>query len=339
MVNITDSTCDFGLAYTDEGCTRTLASYNPSAYHTVQAVYLALGGVSVIASVILYVRSVKHEGALLQQYSFLFCCYGAVTMVIRGADPLSYGYVIPRPISAFLADTCTAALYSVYIMALGYWATIIQRGAAVTDKPPHLVCLESIAIAVVWTFQVLYDMCLFLSKGFNPQGLVYMQLTVSACMLGIISTVFLIYGLRVLSRLQQYERQLKLRIPSVRSNRMMSNRSFDMNMSDDEGDTPVMRDRKAHPRPQEGHAAKIKKILFVVETCSIVVVAAQMYMAIARTNDNPVELSCANGKHCELVECSVNVLHVFQIVCIWVILWTFRKIQKKAVVPRPHRVA
>ncbi|KUG00671.1 hypothetical protein AM587_10002257 [Phytophthora nicotianae] len=63
-------------------------------------------------------------------------------------------------------------------MALGYWATIIQRGAAVTDKPPHLVCLESIAIAVVWTFQVLYDMCLFLSKGFNPQGLVYMQLTI-----------------------------------------------------------------------------------------------------------------------------------------------------------------
>ena len=113
MVNITDSTCDFGLALTEYGCTETLASYNLTAYHTVQAVYLALGGISVAASVILYIRSVKHEGALLQQYSFLFCCYGAVTMVIRGADPLSYGYVIPRPISAFLADTCTAALYSV----------------------------------------------------------------------------------------------------------------------------------------------------------------------------------------------------------------------------------
>ncbi|KAG1690535.1 hypothetical protein DVH05_028039 [Phytophthora capsici] len=338
MANITDHTCAFGLAQTDDGCVRTLASYDPSAYHTVQAIYLALGGISVAASVILYVRSVKHEGALLQQYSFLFCCYGAVTMVIRGADPLSYGYVIPRPISAFLADTCTAALYSVYIMALGYWATIIQRGAAVTDKPPHLVCLESIAIAVVWTFQVLYDMCLFLSKGFNPQGLVYMQLTVSACMLGIISTVFLIYGLRVLSRLQQYERQLKLRMPSMQSDRMMSNRSFDLNMSDDEDGTPVMRDRKVRPRPQEGHASKIKKILFVVETCSLVVVAAQMYMAIDRTSDTPVELSCANGHLCDTVKCSVNLLHIFQIMCIWVILWTFRKIQKKAVVPRPHGV-
>ena len=91
------------------------------------------------------------------------------------------------------AVACTGV--GLALLALGYWATIIQRGAAVTDKPPHLVCLESIAIAVVWTFQVLYDMCLFLSKGFNPQGLVYMQLTVSACMLGIISTVFLIYGL------------------------------------------------------------------------------------------------------------------------------------------------
>ncbi|KAK1943522.1 hypothetical protein P3T76_004918 [Phytophthora citrophthora] len=198
-------------------------------------------------------------------------------------------------------------------MALGYWATIIQRGAAVTDKPPHLVCLESIAIAVVWTFQVLYDMCLFLSKGFNPQGLVYMQLTVSACMLGIISTVFLIYGLRVLSRLQQYERQLKLRMPSMQSDRMVSNRSFDLNMSDDEDGTPVMRDRKVRPRPQEGHASKIKKILFVVETCSLVVVAAQMYMAIDRTSDTPVELSCANGHLCDTVKCSVNLLHIFQV--------------------------
>ncbi|KUF85178.1 hypothetical protein AM588_10000830 [Phytophthora nicotianae] len=230
-------------------------------------------------------------------------------------------------------------------MALGYWATIIQRGAAVTDKPPHLVCLESIAIAVVWTFQVLYDMCLFLSKGFNPQGLVYMQLTVSACMLGIISTVFLIYGLRVLSRLQQYERQLKLRMPSMQSDRMMSNRSFDLNMSDDEDGTPVMRDRKARPRPQEGHATKIKKILFVVESCSLIVVAAQMYMAIDRTSDTPVELSCANGHQCTvmldlcLIEPVLIIVLLVQIMCIWVILWTFRKIQKKAVVPRPHTVA
>ncbi|CEG42002.1 uncharacterized protein PHALS_12309 [Plasmopara halstedii] len=335
MANITATTCDFGLALTEEGCVRTLASYDPDAYHTVQAVYLCLGGISVAASVLLYVRSVKHEGALLQQYSFLFCCYGAVTLVIRGADPSSYGYVIPRPISCFLADTCTAALYSVYIMALGYWATIIQRGAAVTGKPPHLVCLESLAIAIVWTFQIMYDMCLFLSKGFNPQGLVYMQLTVSACMLGIISTVFLIYGLRVLNRLRQFERQLKLRMPSVHSDRMMSNRSFDLNMSDDEDCEDNARTRKLCPRPQEGHATKIKKILLVVESCSLIVVAAQMYMAIARTNDTPVELLCANGQMCESVSCSVNVLHIFQVMCIWVILWTFRKIQKKAVVPRP----
>lgn len=335
MANITATTCEFGLARTEDGCIRTLASYDKEAYHTMQAVYLALGGISVAASVILYVRSVKHEGALLQQYSFLFCCYGAVTIVIRGADPSSYGFVIPRPISAFLADTCTAALYSVYIMALGYWATIIQRGAAVTGKPPHLVCLESLAIAVVWTFQIMYDMCLFLSKGFNPQGLVYMQLTVSACMLGVISSVFLIYGLRVLKRLQQYEWQLKLRMPSIQSDHMMSNRSFDLNMSDEEDCENNMRSRKPCPSPQEGHATKIKKILFVVETCSLTVIAAQMYMAIARTSDTPVELLCANGYSCETVSCSVNLLHIFQVVCIWVILWTFRKIQKRAVVPRP----
>ncbi|RLN68233.1 hypothetical protein BBJ28_00015718 [Nothophytophthora sp. Chile5] len=340
MANITDSTCTYGLAQTAAGCVRTLASYDRSAYHTVQIVYLTLGSVSVVASVILYVRSVKHESARLQQYSFLFCCYGAVTMVIRGADPMSYDHVIPLPISALLADTCTAALYSVYILALGYWATIIQRGAAVTDKPAHLICMESIAVAVVWTFQILYDMCLFLSKGFNPQGLVYMQLTVSASMLAVISTVFLIYGLRVLARLQEYERQQKLRMPTILSDRMMSNRSYDMDLSDDEDEIPVVEERsRARPQPQQGHAAKISKILFVVETASLVVIGAQMYMAVARTSETPVELSCANGELCDTVVCKVNLLHLFQIMCIWVILWTFRRIQKKAVVPRPHMIA
>ncbi|RLN94738.1 hypothetical protein BBJ28_00021954 [Nothophytophthora sp. Chile5] len=317
MANITDSTCTYGLAQTAAGCVRTLASYDRSAYHTTQIIYLALGGVSVVASAILYVRSVKHDSARLQQYSFLFCCYGAVTMVIRGADPMSYDHVIPLPISALLADTCTAALYSVYILALGYWATIIQRGAAVTDKPAHLICLESIAVAVAWTFQILYDMCLFLSKGFNPQGLVYMQLTVSASMLAVISTVFLIYGLRVLARLQEYERQQKLRMPTILSDRMMSNRSYDMNLSDDEDEIPVVEERpRARPQPQQGHAAKISKILFVVETASLVVIGAQMYMAVARTSETPVELSCANGELCDTVVCKVNLLHLFQLTCI-----------------------
>ncbi|KAH7491641.1 hypothetical protein KRP22_002890 [Phytophthora ramorum] len=338
MSNITDATCDYGLAQTEDGCTRTLSSYSPEAYLHVQIIYLVLGGVTTFASAVMYIRSIKYETSKLQQYNFLFCCYAALTMVLTGADPKSYGHIIPRPISSFLSDSLTAALYSVYIMTLGYWATIIQQGAAMSDRPPHLICLESIAIAVVWAFYILYNVCLFLSKGFNRTGLTYLHLMWSAIMLGIISTVFLIYGLRVLSRLQDYERQKKQRVPTVMSDRMM-NHSYNMgSLSDDEDGVPVVQEPKfAHRRkPKEGHSAKIRKILYVTETLSVIVVAAQMYMAVTHTANESDELQCANGIGCASIKASLSYLNVLQVICVWVVLWAFRTIKKKEVIPQPQ---
>lgn len=113
MSNITDATCDYGLAQTEDGCVRTLSSYNPDAYLHVQLIYLVLGSVTTVASGVMYIRSLKYEASKLQQYNFLFCCYASLTMVLSGADPKSYGHLIPRPISSFLSDSLTAALYSV----------------------------------------------------------------------------------------------------------------------------------------------------------------------------------------------------------------------------------
>ncbi|RLN87683.1 hypothetical protein BBJ28_00003656 [Nothophytophthora sp. Chile5] len=301
-MNVTDATCDFGLAQTAAGCVRSLASYDPSAYLHFQIGYCAVGVGCMVASAVMYARAVIYDGSPLQQYNFLFCCYASVTVLFRGVDPGSYGHVIPRPIIGLLSDSSTAALYSVYILALGYWATIIQKGAAVTNRPTHLKALEGVAIAVVWMFYIGYNMSLFLYKGFQPLNLIYMELTVSACILGVISTVFLVYGLRVLSRLQAFERQKKLHIPSL-SERMMNNRSFNMELSDDEYGIPVVGEpRYSRRRPQEGHAHKIRMILLVAETVSLIVIGGQMYFAVSRSTNTPVELSCANGMLCETVK-------------------------------------
>ncbi|RLN97518.1 hypothetical protein BBJ28_00015141 [Nothophytophthora sp. Chile5] len=303
MSNITDATCWYGLAQTADGCVRTLASYDPEAYLHYQIIYCAVGAVTFVASVMMLTRAIKYEGSPLQRYNFTFCCYASMTVIIRGIDPSSYGH-----------------------------------GAAVVDRPTHLKCLEAAAIAFVWAFYIIYNTLLFMYKGFNVNGLSYMQLTVSAVMLGIISSVFLVYGLRVLSRLQEYERQKKMRMPSMLSERMM-NHSFNMEtLSDDEDGVPVVQEPKyvRRHRPQEGHAAKIRKILFVAESVSLIVIAGQMYMAVVRTLSTPVELSCANGIDCDTVKSSLNLLHVLQVVCVWALLWTFRGVQKKEVVPQPQ---
>lgn len=224
------------------------------------------------------------------------------------------------------------------ILTLGYWATIIQQGAAMGERPAHLICLESIAMAVVWAFYIIYNLALFLSKGFNRKGFTYLHLMWSAIMLGIISTVFLIYGLRVLSRLQAYEREKKLRIPTLMSERMM-NHSFNMgSLSDDEDGVPVVQEPKLANRgkPKDGHSAKIRRILFVTESVSLIVIAAQMYMAVTHTANESDELQCANGIGCASIKANLSYLNVLQVVCVWVILWAFRTIKKKEVVPQPQ---
>ncbi|KAG6613891.1 uncharacterized protein IUM83_10189 [Phytophthora cinnamomi] len=281
-------------------------------------------------------RAFKHDGSKLQRYNFTFCCYASLTMIIRGIDPSSYDHVIPRPVSSFLSDSCTAALYSCYVLALSYWALIIQQGAGVVNKPTRLKCLESAIIVFIWAFYIVYDMLLFMYKGFNATGLAYVQLAVSAIVLGIICAVFLIYGLRVLSRVEDFESQKELRKLSMLSERMM-NRSFNIEtLSDDEDGVPVVDEpRFARRRPNSGHATKIKKILFVAVSLSLIVIAGQMYMAVQRTLTVPKELSCANGIGCADVKSSLNLLHALQVVCIWVILWTFRGIQRKEIRPQP----
>ncbi|KAG7398409.1 hypothetical protein PHYBOEH_011210 [Phytophthora boehmeriae] len=336
MLNITDSTCSYGLAQTEAGCVRALASYDPNGYRAYQIGYCVVGAASFIASAIMITRAFKHDGSKLQRYNFAFCCYASLTLIIRGADPSSYNHVIPRPISSLLSDTCTAALYSCYVLALGYWALIIQQGASVIDKPSRLKCLEMAAIVFIWVFYIVYSMLLFMYKGFNATGLSYLQLIVSAVVLGIICSVFLVYGLRVLSRLQEFERQKESRMPSMLTEHMM-NRSFNLEtLSDDEDGVPVVHAPKyVHRAPQTDHASKIRKILFVAVSLSLIVIAGQMYMAVVRTLNTPVELSCANGTLCDSVKCSLNVLHVLQVICIWVILWTFRDIQRREIRPHP----
>ncbi|KAE9112645.1 hypothetical protein PF010_g10370 [Phytophthora fragariae] len=298
--------------------------------------YCVVGAVSLVASASMTARAFKHDGAKLQRYNFIFCCYASLTMIVRGVDPSSYGHVIPRPINSFLSDSCTAALYSCYVLALGYWALIIQQGAGVVIKPMRLKCLESAIIVFIWAFYIVYDLLLYLYKGFNATGISYLQLTVSAMVLGIICAVFLIYGLRVLSRLQDFERQNKLQTPSTLSERMMS-RPLDIEtLSDDEDGVPVVNESRFDRRfPESGHATKIKKIIFVAVSISLIVIAGQMYMAVQRTLTIPKELQCANGIGCANVKSSLNLLHVLQVVCIWAVLWTFRGIQRKEVQLQP----
>ncbi|KAE9277746.1 hypothetical protein PR003_g28706 [Phytophthora rubi] len=105
----------------------------------------------------MYYRAVKHDGSPVQQYTFMLCSYASLTVIVRGADPTSYGHSIPRPIG------------------LVHRFALLRLGAALMELPTHLKSLETAAITFVWAFYIAYNMSLFAFKGFQPAVLNYVQ--------------------------------------------------------------------------------------------------------------------------------------------------------------------
>lgn len=168
-------------------------------------------------------------------------------------------------------------------MALGYWASIIQQGASQVQRPLRLKWIERCSIAVIFGFYLVFDMCLFTTKGFYGTGMAYIQMLMSACFLAAISAVFLVYGLRVLTRLRHFEKQKKIFDERNRAyDRMETARSFDMNAGDSVSDIALVEDAKKREKrlrkaeKQNSHAHKIVKILVVVESFAVIAVGAQV---------------------------------------------------------------
>lgn len=213
-------------------------------------------------------------------------------------------------------------------MSLLYWATIIQQGAAQLQRPLRLRRLEQGVIAFVWVFFVVVDAYTFTTKGFQATALQFVQMIGCAAILSLVSAAFLVYGLRVMSRLRVFERyvlrveQAKELIEDDTTNTRSPGGSFASAYSSkafsQERDLERPPPQVAAPKKQEksdggGHAARIRNILLVVEIFAVIVIVVQLYMGISQASDSPAELNCANGTDCDSVHCKIAILHWLQV--------------------------
>lgn len=172
------------------------------------------------------------------------------------------------------------------ILSLVYWATIIQHGAGL-ERPPRLQCLQYSSISAVWTFYVLLSVSSFLSKGFFTIEMTMIEMLGSAGFLLLVSAAFLVYGLRVMRRLRDFER---LHRQQQHLDRLRHQAGVDSASGDSPADinssrvakTAFVEEGQYDPdSPQasakkSSHTARIRRILLVVETFAFVVVVAQV---------------------------------------------------------------
>lgn len=172
-------------------------------------------------------------------------------------------------------------------MSLVYWATIIQQGAAQLERPLKIRCLEHTSMAVVWTFYIAVDVLSFLSKGFFTNELLYAQMWGSAALLFLVSAAFLVYGLRVLSRLRVFEQHMqrmrqRAQIPAYGGG-FADTQTLDRPESSHSSKTMfvdvVQTQNEQAPELAEtrsSHTTRIRRILLVVETFAFIVIVAQV---------------------------------------------------------------
>ncbi|TYZ69391.1 hypothetical protein PybrP1_004740 [[Pythium] brassicae (nom. inval.)] len=322
MASITAATCEYGLAKSREGCVTTLAQLCGGAYNAAQVGYFVAGVLALGVSGYKLACALRCQGAMLQKQIFALCMFASFTMLARGVDPGSYGHYVPRPLSGFFADSCTATLYTIFIKTVIFYISITQHG--VVEKHRTIVIFERSTIMFIWMFYIAYDVSLLQDKGFGGMR-DPVQLYVSAGFLLFLSAGFLVFGLQVIRRLESIETMNTHRLVVTAVARPDTNREA-VDFSSVEAHA-VLEEVKRKPRKP---ADRIRLLLTVTETVAVLSVAAQVYVAVVRGRSPPLELECANGVHCEKIAMTLNPLHVFQYIWVWVALWTYWRTQQRA---------
>ncbi|GLE02121.1 hypothetical protein PINS_up010959 [Pythium insidiosum] len=329
MNAVTARTCDYGYARTAEGCVRTLASFNREAYVRVQVLYFAFGLVSLGASSYKYILSVRNGGAKLQQRTFQLCIFCGVTFLLRGVDPGSYGAFLPRPLEYFIVDACTAALYSVFIMSMCFWISIIRKGAAPTHKSMRLRTLEYSLIGAVWLFKVAFALALIPSRGYD-RGLSAIELFCTATLLCGITITSIVYGNRVVRRLEHIDKMNSRRLSiETQFETLQTTRTIDPFAASHASTMRITELEKVVKKCKKKPARRMREMLIITSVMSFTCVIAQVTVAVLRSNSDSIVLQCANGFNCDKVKRSISLLHVFQFVAVFVVLYTFRKTKRR----------
>ncbi|TMW69272.1 hypothetical protein Poli38472_001428 [Pythium oligandrum] len=354
---MTPAACSYGLALTARGCVRTLASFCHGQYVAVQIVYLVMGVLALAASAYKYMRSVQADGAKLQRRSLFLCMFCSVTFLVRAIDPASYGNLVPRPITHFASHSCTAAIYTVLILSLCFWISIIHKGAAPTQQPRHLKLVQYGAILLIWLFKAVFSLVLFPSSGY-ARYLDKIETGVTSTLLIIITVLFAFYGMRVVKRLQtidkmhEYQMSVDSHFETLRTARTdmpttihttslyttSAHTTEFENPDDDESDgfqgIPVL-GRKSIPSTmatvstkKKRPARKIQEMLVITITFALICIIAQVVVVVTSSSES-AEVDCARGKNCDKLHMSMPVLNIMQFLAIWCILFTFRRTKRR----------
>lgn len=147
------------------------------------------------------------------------------------------------------------------ILSLFYWVCLVQGIPSYMGSLRFKLC-KRIPIAFIWSFDLFATMTNFRDKGFGGISRVA-QLYVSAAYIGVVSSMFMFYGIKILQRLNSISRFAATQ-PVSRENASV----YSMDIQDI--------DEIVEPTKKSKPSMRIYKVLIVTETISLVTIVSQV---------------------------------------------------------------
>jgi len=200
-----------------------------------------------------------------------------------------------------------------------FWISISENaGTMQSNRWTKLRITEYIAHMTVWGFYISTDIAFIDHKGFGELNN-SIQLVISASILFVNTTAFLIYGFRILRRLESIGEM------STSSDRRTQSLISD-NSNNDMNDLRPKRFQPSH---------RIRKMLYLTVSITFICIITQLYVAVhSDSTSDLVTIQCANGSNCEKLHVPFVGLHALQFFAVIMVLWTFRKIRPRQAVDR-----
>lgn len=319
ITTVTDVTCDFGLIGPE--CSRPYSSFNTFNYHTARWTYFTIGLIGILNAGFRYIDAVRKKSIQNEKNAYLATAFCSATLLGRAIDPNSFGTMIPRIGNFLLAELCTASIYSVLVDALFYWRSLILQ--SVQEKWRVLV-VKQVLVLIIWIYYVGSDVIVLDTKGFYRIPKVY-RYVLDSLLTTVVLIFICIYGWQILQRVYEMDKieHLGIDLTPVNSSALgrdpivtiESNRS---SMEKNPAQTPY------------GRFQKIKRVFYVIITCSVLTITLQVFATVTLPEGNAdynYVVCSTNGATCKNLKANIPPLHVLQFIGILGIQWGYLRLQ------------
>ncbi|KAF0719199.1 Aste57867_1201 [Aphanomyces stellatus] len=342
--------CPFGVAYDtiNERCDpqNTYASQHMTAYNALRITTGVLGLVAFLACLRKFYLIRSTGGSSIQHRVYLLLLVASLMHVANCVDPYSYASIYPPFLSALFSDICSACLYSILILCAGFYAHLVAPAPDAARADFFIQGFLLCALFLTWVIYVVVHPVYLAIAGTHAGNFlawyIVMQYSMAPCLLVLVSSAALVFGLQVYHRLKCIHEDNEHAAMIAVARRRADSVKSDTHRHNQPHDPILLREESSNDQHPTDFDRRILWVVVLNELYALVVILLQMWRLIDFVVVDQCSLDrarqCSSRGDCDL-PIPFPAVAIVQFSGIALAYWSFRKTRTTAPPPSLARAA